>query len=170
MDDLTKRVLKGLKSAMLAEKEGQHFYLMAASSTTNEKGRRIFAQLAEDEVNHFNTLQAQYASFAKTGKMDPNVKFASSPALSGSHPIFAEEIKNRIGNAHYEMTALSIGIQLETSAVNFYTKESEAIKDPDLKKFYLDLAEWEKVHLANLMSQQAELKEDYWDKGGFSPF
>lgn len=170
MDDLTKRVLEGLKKAMLAEKEGQHFYLMAASSTSNEKGKRIFSQLAEDEVNHFNYLQAQYASFAKTGKSDPNVKLTSSLALSESHPIFAEDIKQRIGNAHYEMTALSVGVQLETSAVNFYTHEADSVEDADLKKFYLDLASWEKKHLASLLQQQKELRDEYWDKGGFSPF
>jgi rubrerythrin len=170
MADAADRVAQGLSKAMQAEQEGRHFYLMAAQSTQDPKGRQVFERLAEEELGHFNYLKTQYRSVKQTGRVDTSVQLGSRLDLSGGHPIFSEEIKNRIGQAHYEMTALSIGIQLELSAVKFYTGEAEAASDPVVKSFYKELAEWEQGHLDAFRAQADSLKEDYWSEGGFSPF
>lgn len=170
MNDEMKRITDGLQKAMQAEHEGRHFYLMAANNTDDPRGKEIFETLAAEELNHFHYLQAQYKALVETGKVDPNAKLGRKKDLKGSHPIFSDAIKNRIGQAHYEMTALSIGIQLEMSAVNFYTGEAELAGDPAIKAFYNELAEWERGHLSALQAQADSLREDYWSQGGFSPF
>ena len=68
------------------------------------------------------------------------------------------------------MTALSVGMQLERAAVAFYTAEAEAVGDPVLQGFYRRLARWEQGHLDALRSQAEALQEEYWNRGGFSPF
>lgn len=170
MNDDMKRITEGLQKAIQAEHEGRHFYLMAAHNTEDPRGKEIFQTLAEEELNHFHYLQRQYKSIMETGKVDSNAKLGRKKELKGSHPIFSDAIKNRIGQAHYEMTALSIGIQLEMSAVNFYTAEAEINTDPAIKAFYMELAEWERGHLHALQAQTESLREDYWSQGGFSPF
>ena len=45
MDPHTERVADGLKKAMQAEIEGQHFYQMAARSTPDARGREVFETL-----------------------------------------------------------------------------------------------------------------------------
>ena len=90
--------------------------------------------------------------------------------LSDMSPIFSDQIKSRIQDAHIEMSALSIGIQLELDAMKFYKSQAEAADDPDITNFYNELAEWESGHYHALLKQQEELKEDYWSSGGFSPF
>ncbi len=170
MDESTKRVAEGLKKAMQAEHEGRHFYLMAAGSTQDAKGQATFTDLAEEELDHFNYLKRHYESVLKTGKVDATAVLGEQKALSGTHPIFSEEIKTRVKDAHYEMTALSIGIQLELSAVNFYRAEAEATSDPQVKKLHEELAKWEQGHLAALEQQANALKEDYWHDAGFAPF
>ena len=170
MNDEVKRITDGLQKAMQAEHEGRHFYLMAAHNTEDPRGKEIFETLAAEELNHFHYLQAQYKSLVETGKVDPSAKLGAKMELKGSHPIFSDAIKGRIGQAHYEMTALSIGVQLEMSAVNFYTAEAELTTDPAIKSFYMELAEWERGHLNALQAQADSLREDYWSQGGFSPF
>jgi rubrerythrin len=170
MDRSTKRVIEGLQKAMQAEHEGRHFYLMAAGNTEDPQGKEIFQNLAEEELSHFHYLQAQYKSMVNTGKVDNSVKLGKSRTLTGSHPIFSEAIRDRINQAHYEMTALSIGVQLEQSAVMFYSTEAEAATDPEVVSFYNELAEWERGHLKALQDQMETLREDYWNQGGFSPF
>ena len=128
VDESLKRITDGLGKAMQAEHEGHHFYKMAAQNTQDEKGRKIFLQLADEEMDHFNFLKTQYRSILETGKLDENIKLGKAKAFTGEHPIFSDEIKNRIGSAHYEMTAISIGIQLELSAVTFYTAEADAVR------------------------------------------
>jgi rubrerythrin len=171
MDSGSKRIADALSKAMQAENEGYHFYLMAAKSTDDPKGKKTFLLMAEEEKGHFDYLKKQYGLFLKTGCVDQAVKLTPMTNYTESHPIFSTEIKNRIGNAHYEMTALSIGIQLELSAVRFYKAEAEAAAgSPHVQKLFEELASWEEQHLAILQKEAELLKEEYWTKGGFSPF
>ncbi|MBU0753622.1 MAG: ferritin family protein [Planctomycetes bacterium] len=169
VDERVKRLHDGLAKAMQAENEGRHFYLMAAQNTKDAQGKEVFEQLADEEQDHFNFLQAHYKAVKQTGNPDQSVKLAEKK-FNGDHPIFSDELKKRIGSAHYEMTALSIGVQLELSAVNFYRGEAKAAEDHLVKDLYNELAAWEEGHLNALRSQVDSLKEDYWNEGGFSPF
>ena len=161
---------RGLKQAIGAERDGHNFYLMAVASTEDAKGKEVFAKLAAEELDHMHFLMRQYESILKTGKPDPSAKLGSRGELSGISPIFSESIKKRIGDAHFEMSALSIGVQLELDAIKFYKAQADAADDKDVKQFYTELADWESGHYRALLEQQEELKEDYWTAGGFSPF
>ena len=45
--------------AIEAEKAAHAFYRQAAEKTKDEKGRRLFERLAEDEEDHYETLRAE---------------------------------------------------------------------------------------------------------------
>jgi len=171
MDSSMERIKEALKKAMQAENEGYHFYMMAALNIQDPKGKEVFQLLADDEKGHFQFLKDQYDAVEKTGKPDNTLSMGKWDKFSDSHPIFSQDIKNRVGSAHYEMTALSIGAQLEMSAVTFYKAEAKAASGaPVIKAFLEELAEWETEHLRALQAQLDMLKEDYWHDGGFSPF
>jgi len=165
-----KDLQNGLLKAIKGERDGHSFYLMAAQGSQDPKGKEIFETLAKEELDHMQFLMAQYNSILETGKPNLGVKLGPKLELEGMSPIFSDHLKTRIKEAHIEMSALSIGIQLELDAMKFYRSESEKADDPDIKNFYAQLAEWESGHYRALLSQQEELKEDYWSSGGFSPF
>ena len=164
------RISDGLKKAMKAEHDGHFFYKSAAANTADQRGKEVFEMLATEEKDHFNFLKAQFDSFQKTGSVDTTLELKDHSSLSPDSPIFSPEIKNRIRDASYEMSALSIGIKLEQSSIDFYTAEAEAVDDPDVKQFYTRLASWEHGHLNALIRQEESLKEDYWYETGFAPF
>jgi rubrerythrin len=170
MDARTKRTVEGLEKAMQAEMQGYHFYQMAANSTRDEKAGETFRYLADEEKGHFDFLKGQLDSVSKTGKAASDVRLGDKREFVGQHPIFSDQLRARIGNAHYEMTALSIAIQLEQSAVEFYRAESEAAEDPEIAAFYKELMLWEQGHLAAFEAEDRALKEDYWHEARFSPF
>ena len=170
MDQGTKRIAASLEKAMQAEIEGHHFYKMAAQSTQDVKGREVFQYLADEEQDHFEFLKAQLESISETGQVAAGVKLGEKRELGPTHPIFSDQIRKRIGDAHYEMTALTIGIQLEKSAVEFYGSEAEAVADPAVKAFYQELKAWEQGHLSALEAEADTLKEDYWQEARFAPF
>jgi rubrerythrin len=169
-DETARQTAEGLLTAMRAEREGQHFYMMAAQTTDDQKGQEVFERLAAEELQHFEFLKQQYAAVLETGKPDANLELGPQSDLSGKSPIFSDKLRARIGDAHYEMTALAVGIQLELTAEQFYRREAELASDPHVEAFYLALAGWEKGHYNALLAQQEELKEDYWSAGGFAPF
>jgi rubrerythrin len=170
MDNSQQSIVAVLTQAIQAETEGQHFYLMAAQTAQDAKGRRIFEQLAREELIHQNFLRAHLQSVQRTGKPDAAVKLGPQLDLSGASPIFSPEIRTRIKDAQYEMTALSIGIQLEMTAMTFYRTRGESVDDPAVRGFLLELADWESRHYSALLRQQEELKGDYWSGAGFAPF
>jgi rubrerythrin len=163
-------IAEGLQKGIKAELEGNGFYTMAANSTSDPKGREVFLTLAAEELDHMKFLKGQYESIIKTGRPDPELKLGARMEFSGGFPIFSESIKARLGEAHIEMSALAIGIQLELDAMNFYKSQAKEVADAEMKKFYEMLAEWETGHYHALLSQQELLKEDYWADAGFAPF
>jgi len=170
MEDKSKMLVDGLMQAIKAERDGYSFYMMAAKGSDDPKGQEVFETLAHEEMEHMHFLRQQYESILKTGKPNLAIKLGNKTSLSDMSPIFSDKIKSRIKDAHIEMSALSIGIQLELDAINFYKSQANAVDDPDIREFYSELAEWERGHYHALLKQQEELKEDYWSAGGFSPF
>ncbi len=170
MDAATQRIANGLQQAMRAEHEGHHFYKMAAQTTQDPKGRDTFTTLADEEREHFEFLKRQHESIVGTGRVDSQAKLGVPHALAGDHPIFSPEIRRRISGAHYEMTALAIGVQLELSSVNFYRTEAQAAGIPEVRSFYEQLAVWEQGHLNALQKQADALREEYWAAAKFAPF
>ncbi len=170
MDAATEKILVALEQAIKAEVDGHHFYKMAAKSTEDPKGRTVFERLGEDEVAHARFLQAQYDSVRETGKTDPTIELGDATSYDGAHPIFSDALQERIKDAHYEMSALAIGVQLELSAIRFYRDNADSADDPEFAKFFRELADWESRHYDALLKQQEALKQNYWNAGRFSPF
>ena len=150
------KVADNLLRAIRSEREGQHFYLMAAQTCQDSKGREVFEQLAAEELGHAEFLQMQYRSV----QMD----------LSGANPIFSDQIRSRLKDAHFEMTALAVGAQLELDAQKYYLKMAAESEDIVINTFFTELADWEAGHYRALLTQQESLKEDYWSGSGFAPF
>jgi rubrerythrin len=163
-------VAEGLKKAMLAELEGHHFYQMAARATDDPQGKQVFQRLAQEELEHHEFLKAQFKAVLTDGAPDTGLKLGQPVPLTGDSPIFSAALVERIGQAHYEMTALSVGAQLELAAERFYREAAAAADSAVVRGFYEELADWESGHYHALLAQQESLKEDYWAAGGFAPF
>jgi rubrerythrin len=165
-----KTMAEGLFQAIQAEADGQHFYLMAANCTQDSKGREVFALLAGEEEAHQLFLKGQYRALTETGKPSTALRMPPRAELAGPSPIFSLELKRRIKDAHFEMSALSIGIQLELSAIAHYQSCAGKAADPLVAAFFQELADWERGHHQALLSQQEALKQGYWAENGFAPF
>jgi len=170
MNKKQKEILEGLKTAMEAELTGHQFYKAAAKSTKDPKGKSTFSKMAEEELGHFNELRKQYQSVLDTGAYDFVKKFSKGHGKRSSSPIFSREIKKRLKNSHFEVSALNIGMKLELDAMNFYRNCAKKAADPDAKAFYSELAEWEQGHYRAFKNQLDMLKEEYFAANNFVPF
>ncbi|MBN2209577.1 MAG: ferritin family protein [Candidatus Coatesbacteria bacterium] len=169
-DEAIDKVAKGIAEAIRTENEGRYFFLMAANSTTDPKGKEVFETLADEELVHLDFLKKQYLSLVERGEFDKKLKLGPKSDFSGANPIFSEQLLERLSDAHFEMSALSIGVRLELYSMSFYKKQSEESSDPFVKRFFSELAEWEAGHYHALLKQLDALKDFYWEAGGFSPF
>src|SRR4030042_4314540 len=63
-----KEDLKAVKAAMEAEMDAYQTYSKAAKSTKNPKGREMFKQLSEFEMNHYQKLKELLKSLQEKGE------------------------------------------------------------------------------------------------------
>jgi rubrerythrin len=163
------QLLAGLKEAILTEETGIQFYTVAAERTTDDRGREVFEQLARDEAEHKQWLRRQYGRVVE-GALWEEMKPVFHADLSGPSPIFSDQLRARIGEAHWEMTALSVGLALEEATITCYRNLAQAAEQPDVRRFFQELARWEESHAAALNRQSNLLKESYWHEARFAPF
>lgn len=167
MEPKWKIIAEGLSKAMEAEMHGQHFYKMAGQTTTDPRGKEVFARLAAEEKKHYEYLRQAYQTLEDGGELEARL---GKPEAIGPEGIFSKDLESRIKDAHFEMSALSVGIQLELSAVHFYQELEMKTRDETVKSFFRELIRWEKEHYESLLSEYDELKEAYWQGAGFAPF
>ncbi len=165
----TKKVLEGLKIAMQTELTGIEFYKLAAEKTEDKKGKEVFKTLAEDEIKHFQELNRQYEHILKENNWFSRIDLGNPDQFIGESPIFTEELKDRIKEKHFEMSALSIGALLESNSIDFYRKMKEEADEPIAKELFARLQNWEEKHLEAITKQLNILKEEFWADAQFSP-
>ncbi|MEO0079631.1 MAG: ferritin family protein [candidate division WOR-3 bacterium] len=162
-------ILDGLKEAMLAEQTGIQFYTTAAEKTVDAQGRQVFEQLADEERQHLEYLQRQFRHILAGEQFEP-LTLASKVDAAQTSPIFSPALRHRLKEAHWEMTALAVGLQLELAAIQRYRSLAQTTDRPDVRTFFETLVRWEEGHAAALKKQQEALKEAYWESARFAPF
>ena len=161
------RLAEILRQAMQVENDGYRFFQMAAATTNDPRGREAFRAMALEEREHLRYLRRHYDAVLKTGKLAADVAIGRFEEAGDA--IFSPGLRERAGQAHFEMSALSIGVQLELRAVRFYRARADEAESDSERELFAELAEWESTHYHALLAQQEALKEDFWADGGFSP-
>jgi len=164
------KLLEALEQAIQAEIEGYHFYTMVAAATKDPKGKEMFEALAQDEVRHTEFLRAQHHALEATGRVDTLISIVGEPGFEAGTPFFSDKFKQRASKAHFEMTALSVGAQLEADAMKFYREQAEITDDASVAALFRELAMWEQGHHDALVAQMKELEQEYWAVNRFAPF
>ena len=156
-----------LKNAILLETRGKAFYRTVANQATNPDVKDFFETMAAEEVQHVKILSDQFKAFNETGKFKaPDTSHMGTITRS----VLTPEVKNSIAAADFEAAAISAAMLMEERAIALYAKRGGEAQDPEEKKLYQWLADWEKEHLDFLAAIDAELKERVWNDSGFWPF
>ena len=152
---------KAIKTAIEYEIKVRDSYYNAAKQTKDEKGRKIFQVLGDEEQGHVDYLNSKLAEWQKTGKAIPEKLATLVPSpkaiMEGVQKLDHHLSKPDRGS---EKELLSKALQLETETSNFYQKMVEEMgSDGELFARFLEI---EKGHQAIV---QAEL--DYHQQTGY---
>jgi len=161
-----------IKKAMEGEMDGYYHYSNAAITTEDEKAKAIFQGLAKEEKKHYEILKnwLDFVNGKETSFNFKKIKEEEKLQLSGESPIFSAEFKKRIREKNLEMSALSIGMLLEQTSIDFYRKWAEETEEGEAKEFLKELAKWEEGHLEALNKQKKFFLESLWSNAHFQPF
>jgi len=145
--------LKAVRVAMEAEIKAYQTYAKAAKMTKNPKGKEMFQQLSEFEMNHYTRLKDLLKSLQEKGEW---ILYAGTSLKMKKIPLKAS-IPSKGQEQLTDMDALKIGIREEKKAEAYYRSMVELAKDPRGKDMYKRLAEEEALHEKILNDQYYSL-------------
>lgn len=115
---------EALKLAVQAEKDSMDFYRRAASVTKNERAKKVFDLLANEEVGHLKSFLEHY----KGTEFGDLKSYIDSPPNAKSATILA--LEKAIKEDTHEQQALEIAMKEEKSGIQQYTLLVKDIIDP----------------------------------------
>ncbi len=148
-----------LQMAVNAEIEGRELYKTASEKTSDEKAKKVFKMLADEEQTHIDNI-VQMAKDYKAGK-ELTMPDLPAPASfeDAESPIFTREFKEKVSD--FDMTALNIGIKLELESEKFYKEAAVEASEKAVKDLFNHLAEWEHGHY-EFLKNQVSFFESYY--------
>lgn len=144
--------IKAVQLAMEAEKDAYQAYSKAAKKTKNPKGREMFSQLSEFEMNHYQKLKELFKSLQEKGEW---ILYSGTAFKNKKIPLKMEKAKGQ--DQLTDMDALKIAIREEKKAQSYYRSMAELTKDPRGKDMYKRLANEEALHEKVLNDQYYSL-------------
>ncbi|HID89805.1 MAG TPA: hypothetical protein EYP52_08875 [Anaerolineae bacterium] len=164
-----------LRRGMSLERDGYRFYTQAAERASSERGRRMFLDLAAQEVDHLRLLLAEYRVLEEGRGWLPykeamTADFPLDPAnpdLPGeeppeSMPVFTPD---REISLEGDVAALEFGLETERISRELYAKAAEEAEDPLAKEAYEFLTRQEEEHYRLLQNTLEYLTQNqtWWD-------
>jgi rubrerythrin len=166
---------------MSLERDGYAFYKQVAERASDERGKEMFLDLAEQESDHLKLLLVEYRSLeAGEGwlpyKEAMAVDLAFDPAdpdLPGEEPeepmpVFTPD---REISLQSDIAALDYGLETEQISRDLYAQGAENSDDANARKAYAFLIEQEEKHYQLLQNTRDYLAQNdtWWDSDEY-PF
>jgi len=123
-------VQEALKLAINSEKESMDFYRKASTLTADERSKRVFELLADEEMGHLTAFFDHYQG----GDLGDLESFKARPAdkMSATHQALEQAFVDEV----HEQKALEIALQEEKSCIDLYTVMAGDIADPQVRKVF----------------------------------
>jgi Fur family ferric uptake transcriptional regulator len=141
-----------LRVAIATERSGRAFYARAAKLARDPRGRKVFEQLAHEERDHLDKLEARYQALIAR---DPQLE--SQPAFlffkGAANGLFAAGVEELTRPGVDDREALRIGIRCERGSHRFFKKYGERFEESEGKRIFLEFADEEREHF-NLLVRE----------------
>jgi len=144
--------IKVVRVAMEAEKDAYQAYSKAAKMTKNPRGKDMFQQLSEFEMNHYQKLKGLLKSLEEKGEW---ILYEGTSLKNKKIPLKTEKPKGQ--EQLTDLDALRIAVREEKKAQAYYRLMAELTKDPRGKDMYKRLASEEALHEKLLNDQYYSL-------------
>lgn len=148
---------EALKLAIKGEKDSMDFYRKAASATGNERAKKVFELLANEEVGHLKAFFDHY----KGGEFGDIESYMKSPPDTGNSTYKA--LLKAVTESTLEQQALEIAMKEEKAVVDLYSVMAKDMVDPLVKGIFervvketqghYDMIEDEYMHLMGMVDK-----------------
>jgi len=151
--------LQVLELAMDRERGGREFYLKAAASSSDRKGKQMFEWLARQEEAHLKLLTQQRDALTSSGSwLRPQAGVTEEPVAKSEFPQ-QSEAWGKVQATAGELDALKVGIQAEKDSIALYSQAPQIADHPEAKAMFQRLVKEEQGHLDLLESEYEWLRK-----------
>ncbi len=113
-------ILDILRKAYQIEVDGYTFYSMTADRAEKPAVRELFEKLAHDETEHQAFLREVLRRYDEKGSEAFKLNLRTPDLTAFTAKIFTDQFRQQAGGAEFEVAALSIGMTLETRAIQHF--------------------------------------------------
>ncbi|MBI5099161.1 MAG: ferritin family protein [Nitrospirae bacterium] len=157
-------LLQALIEAFLMEKGTKEFYADASGKSSNSDAKKIFRELADWEKKHMEFIQFLYQSInggQEVKSFEEFINRTEAPLTEAGIPVKDLEAKIEKYTIKDETGALTLAMEIEGKAYNFYHKLSQDAEDTNAKVVFKEMMDQEVKHVEYLKKLRLKLVKVY---------
>ena len=143
--------LNALQVALNNETREREFYLKHAKRTKNALGRRMFQQIGDDELEHYERLKQLHQKWAKQEKWPETVPLKVRDTIVKDILLeFVKKVDETAKGDSDDLEAVRTALDFEAKGAKFYAELRDSVSNPKEKQFFDLLSKMENEHYVSL--------------------
>jgi len=143
--------LNALEVALNNETREREFYLKNAKRTKNPLGKRMFQQIGDDELEHYERLKQLHQTWAKKQKWPETVPLKVKDTIVKDILLeFVKKVDKTAKGDSDDLEAVRTAIDFEAKGAKYYAELRDTVTNPKEKEFFDLLAKMENEHYLSL--------------------
>jgi rubrerythrin len=145
-----KERLNALEVALNNEMREREFYLKNAKRTKNLLGKKMFQQIGDDELEHYERLKQLHQKWAEQEKWPETVPLKVKDTVVKDILVeFLKKADETKGDSD-DLEAVRTAIDFEAKGAKFYAEIRDSVTNPKEKEFFDLLSKMENEHYLSL--------------------
>ena len=156
-----KERLNALEVALNNEMREREFYLKNANRTKNPLGKKMFKQIGDDELEHYQRLKDLHQKWEKQQKWPETVPLRVNRTVVKDILVdFVKKVdqSKEVGDGD-DLAAVRTAIDFEAKGAKFYGELRDSVSNPREKEFFGLLATIENEHYLSLKDTEEYLTD-----------
>jgi rubrerythrin len=143
--------LNALEVALNNETREREFYLKNAKRTKNPLGKRMFQQIGDDELEHYDRLKQLHQKWVKQEKWPETVPLKVNDTIVKDVLLeFIRKVDKTAKADSDDLEAIRTAIDFEAKGAKFYAELRDSVANPAEKQFFDLLSKMENEHYLSL--------------------
>lgn len=143
--------LDALQVALNNETREREFYLKHAKRTKNALGKKMFQQIGDDELEHYERLKQLHQKWAKQEKWPETVPLKVRDTIVKDILLeFVKKVDETAKGDSDDLEAVRTALDFEAKGAKFYAELRDSVSNPKEKQFFDLLSKMENEHYVSL--------------------
>jgi len=143
--------LNALEVALNNEMREREFYLKNAKRTKNPLGKKMFQQIGDDELEHYERLKQLHQTWAKKEKWPETVPLKVKDTIVKDILLEFLQKVDQTGKGDWDdLEAVRTAIDFEAKGKKYYAELRDSVTNPKEKEFFDLLSKMENEHYLSL--------------------